>query len=127
MKNALLLAFAAICEELFFRGFLLFSNKRYGVIISAVVFSLMHLVSLKSVDTAYIMVLLLLAFSAGVAYAFITIFTKSIIPCIILHILTNITASGDADLNLLIMCSIFYLVYTAVYVYINKKMVEDEK
>ncbi len=126
MGNAFLLAVAGICEELFFRGFLLFSIKRYSVLISAGIFSLLHLLNLFTYDTSYVLLQLLVAFSAGVAYGYIAIFTKSIMPCIILHILTNITSSGNDDFKMLIACSGFYFVYTALYVYINKNFVEEK-
>ncbi len=77
----------AICEELFFRGFLLTSFKvnKYPVIailVTSVLFGLFHMNLLQFVT----------GFSLGIVLGFVTYKSKSIYPAIILHFLNNFVA-----------------------------------
>ena len=74
---------APICEELFCRGFLLHTFKKYGtvfaILMSGLIFGLMHQNLFQLTYTVIV----------GISLAMITVSTKSIIPSIIVHIFTN--------------------------------------
>jgi sodium transport system permease protein len=81
----------AICEELFFRGFLLTSLQEQGarrgqiVLITAALFAGMHVV----VDQALMMERFVPSFLLGVVLAAIRLRTGSVIPGIVLHLVHN--------------------------------------
>lgn len=74
---------APICEELFCRGFLLHTFKKYGTVfamlMSGLIFGLMHQNLFQLTYTVIV----------GISLAMMTVSTKSIIPSIIVHIFTN--------------------------------------
>ncbi|MCI0504080.1 CPBP family intramembrane metalloprotease [Candidatus Micrarchaeota archaeon] len=80
---ALLLVFAVVgapvTEELFFRGFL---AQRYGILLSAAFFGLMHFAYGSTVEV-------LGAFVIGIVLAASFKLTKSVTPCIIAHMVYN--------------------------------------
>lgn len=91
-----------LAEELLFRGFFVCKiSQRYGtksVIISAFIFSLMHIANIatgKSVE--YTIIQVMCAFSAGLCYAAGTLWCRSIVPCIVIHFLTNITGTDAVN------------------------------
>lgn len=73
----------AVCEELFFRGIIFSEYRGYGtanaVIISAVCFAMLHF----SITNFFIYLF------AGLLFGFVTAMTRSIIPSIALHLLSN--------------------------------------
>lgn len=71
-----------VSEELFFRGFL---TKRFGIWISSIVFGLAHFAY-----GSYIQVIG--TFGIGLILAYIYKDTKSILPCILIHFLYNLSA-----------------------------------
>jgi len=90
---------AAFAEEIFFRGFLLSYLRRLGplmgILLTSLVFSLMHSINFVSNgDGAYVWLQLLSSFPISVCYCAITIRTGSILPAVGAHFLTNITGSG---------------------------------
>ena len=102
---------ACLIEEIFFRGFLLQYLKRYGtrvcVLISSGLFALYHLGNLFAIqDIGYVLLQTVSAFSAGICYAVSVILTGSLLPCVLSHILTNLTAAPvtDAQTGLLWVC-----------------------
>lgn len=78
----------AIFEELLFRGFMLQSLRRFGdwfaIIISSLIFALFH-GNFTQLPNAFIM---------GIAIAFVTVRTGSMIPGMILHFINNFVASA---------------------------------
>jgi membrane protease YdiL (CAAX protease family) len=80
--------FGPINEELIFRGGVMNSMRRdstpvVGIIISSLAFGLMHMLPLQICYATFMGVLIALAFH----------FTKSIVPCIIIHIVNNTTST----------------------------------
>lgn len=98
---SIILLCAAVCEEIFFRGFLLrwlaTRNVRWGILVSSGVFSLFHLVNLVQARPALILWQVVYAFAAGLAYGAYTIQHGSLVPCIVSHALTNLTAGAAPD------------------------------
>ena len=94
---ALLLALAAVTEEIFFRGFLLRFLMRCGarraILFSAVLFALFHLANTASF---YTLLQLLCALGAGLCFASAALVYKSILPGILCHVLINVTADGSS-------------------------------
>jgi membrane protease YdiL (CAAX protease family) len=76
---------APICEELVFRGLMISSlegamKKPIAVLITAILFSVVHLPSLIALGYTFLL---------GLILGFVYIKTKSLFPCIILHMLFN--------------------------------------
>lgn len=73
----------ALCEELFFRGIIFSEYRNYGtstaVIISAITFAMLHF----SLSNFFIYLF------AGLLFGFVTAMTRSIIPAVALHLLSN--------------------------------------
>ena len=73
----------AVCEELFFRGIVFSEYRGYGtanaIIISALCFAIMHF-SLQN---------FMIYLFAGVLLGFVTAITRSVIPAIALHLMSN--------------------------------------
>ena len=102
LEEASLVIFVAIAEELFFRGLLfrelLFSFQvkpiLAGIIVSAL-FGALHLLNTFSYATLhYAIVQSLCAFAKSFNLSAIYYKFKSIVPCIIIHALINITSIG---------------------------------
>lgn len=74
--------FAPLSEELFFRAFL---AKKFGVAVSAVAFSLSHIVYGSAYELAG-------AFAIGLALAYYFVREKNLVPCIIAHSLFNLAS-----------------------------------
>lgn len=79
--------FAPVVEEVVFRGFILGGlkskfNSFLAVVLSAIAFSLMHF---SPAQTAY-------QFCLGVALGFLAVNSNSVLPCIIAHSASNLTA-----------------------------------
>lgn len=80
---------AVICEEIFFRGYIItmFSRVELKIIISALYFSLSHYLVPWSEGfrkSDYIKQIIM-----GVVNALLYIYTQSIIPCILMHLVCN--------------------------------------
>ncbi len=73
----------ALCEELFFRGIIFSEYRNYGtstaVIVSAIAFAMLHF----SLSNFFIYLF------AGLLFGFVTAMTRSIIPAVALHLLSN--------------------------------------
>lgn len=89
----------AICEELFFRGILFSEYRRFGtanaVIISALCFAMLHF----SVQNFFMYLF------SGLLFGFVTAMTRSIIPSIALHLLSNTLSiyASDAFLRITVV------------------------
>lgn len=116
--SVIILLCAAACEEIFFRGFLLrwlaTRNVRRAILISSGVFSLFHLVNLVQARPALILWQVVYAFAAGLAYGAYTIQQGSLVPCIVSHALTNLTAGAPPTESTAaaICCSVSIIVCT---------------
>ena len=89
-----------IQEEILFRGILLDWLGRFGqtisMILSGVIFAAAHL--MNPADGAGLSVLgyqLIYAMAAGIAFAGLALSEKSLIPCIVIHFLNNLSASDS--------------------------------
>lgn len=130
VKQIVLLIFVAVAEELFFRGLLLrellfsFQVKPIlaGIIVSAV-FGSLHLMNVFSyASLTYAIVQGLCAFAVGFDLAAIYYRFKSVVPCILIHALINITSIGlddgaeklaltSVEICLLLFVAILYFVH----------------
>lgn len=130
VKQLVLLIFVAVAEELFFRGLLLrellFSFRvkpiLAGTIVSAV-FGALHLMNVFSyASLTYAIVQGLCAFAVGFDLAAIYYRFKSVVPCILVHALINITSIGlddgaeklvltNVEVGLLLFVAVLYFVH----------------
>lgn len=120
---------APVTEELVVRGFVLKNlsrvSQKFGIIVSALIFALMH----ENLPQ------FILAFTVGILLAYVTIKHNSIVPAIILHIIVNstntiisITAELDENIGNIIYgaWTIFFLIAGAV-VFIYSLAAKSEK
>lgn len=110
--TALVALIPAICEETFFRGFLLQKIKKnnsdgLAILLSATIFSLCHFNPLAFIP------FLVFGFFLGTIY----VYTNSIIPVIVLHFINNLLviittnfATSMPDYNSLLIAIIFIIV-----------------
>lgn len=89
----------AVCEELFFRGIIFSEYRRYGtataVVVSAFCFAFLHF----SVTNFFIYLF------SGLLFGFVTAMTRSIIPAVALHLLSNYLSIFASDAFLRITVS----------------------
>lgn len=90
----------SIAEEIFFRGYMLrFFAKRSNllrVVVTSVIFALFHGVNLiQNADITYTLMQISCAFATSVCYCAIALKFSSLLPCIISHVLTNITGISN--------------------------------
>lgn len=100
----MLVLMLAVCttEEVFFRGFLLRYLMRFGmlpaVMLSSGTFALFHFVNLTDGNSvSYIWTQVVCAFALGMCYGIAAIQSGSLIPGLLAHFLTNITAAPMVD------------------------------
>ena len=90
---------ASVCEEIFFRGFLLVwlerKNSILAVVGSGVLFAFFHCVNIASLGIFYVAIQMLCAFAAGICYSLTVIRGKSLLIPMIAHFLTNVTATAE--------------------------------
>jgi membrane protease YdiL (CAAX protease family) len=129
-KQAGLLVFVALAEELFFRGVLFrelaFSYKTNLVLVAVIVsllFGVLHLLNIFSYATLhYAIVQSLCAFAISFDLSAIYRKFNSIVPCIVIHALINITSIGQDggleklslngfEATMFLIVAIFYLVH----------------
>jgi len=106
-----LMAGTVMTEEIVFRGVLLRVLEKLpplmGVLLSATIFALFHLVNaMGQTDGLFILYSLLYAFAAGVLYAAVTLHFNSLIPAAVGHYLANVTApdGGEHPSVLFLLC-----------------------
>lgn len=97
-----LMAGTVVTEEILFRGVLLriFDGlpPSARIILSAVIFSLFHLVNaIGQTDLLFVLYSLLYALAAGVLYAATTLYFESLIPAAVGHYLANVTAPMQGE------------------------------
>ena len=116
-------------EEIIFRGFLFKmmekDNLKSAIIVSSITFGIGHIVNLLN-GAELIPTLIQICYAVALGYLFVIIFykSKSLIPCIITHILINATSIFNVENNLsLYIVPIFLVVMSVGYaMYINKNI-----
>ncbi len=94
-----LVVIPAVCEELFFRGIIFSEYRCFGtanaVIISAICFAMLHF----SITNFFVYLF------AGLLFGFVTAMTRSIIPSVVLHLLSNYLSifASDAFLRITVV------------------------
>lgn len=106
---------AALTEEICFRGFLQpvlsFRGKCTGILLTSLVFSLLHSVNFYTEPNWYYVLLQMLgAFATGISYGAVRLRWESILPCVAAHFLTNITAADNWTVIGLFACTALQLV-----------------
>ena len=118
-------------EEIIFRGFLYKmieqDNVKTAIIVSSITFGIGHIINLLNGATL-IPTLMQICYAISTGYLFVIIFykSKSIIPCIITHSLTNSLSIFNIENSLsLYIEPIFLTIIPLVYaLYINKTIKE---
>lgn len=87
--------FTGIVEELIFRGFLFRAIEERttpmrAIIVSSIIFGLFHFVNMTAWSIEFVVLQVINATAIGISFAIIFHITRSILPCIIIHVLTNI-------------------------------------
>lgn len=98
-SDIVMLLSVSAAEEIFFRGYLLEYLKHhgitYGIMGTSLLFSLLHMVNWNpDSDIVYIGLQMLCAFFSSICYCVTVLQTGSLLPCVGLHFLTNITGSA---------------------------------
>ncbi len=118
----IMMLFAGISEELFFRGLILKTlekkGTKYAILSSSVIFSLTHLGNLAiGTDSLLMLVQIVFAIIFGFVAAEIAIITKTIIPLIIWHVLHNFIArtTVQGEINNVLWIILIQCIILAVY------------
>ena len=140
VKQIAICLLVAIAEELFFRGFILLElvfnynwlPVRASVLVS-LVFGILHLLNVNSYATwGYATVQSICAVAVSFNLCAIFIKTKSVLWCVIIHSLINITSMGkgansiDGPLVLNNMEAIIFLLISFVYLLSGIKMLNNK-
>lgn len=118
-------------EEIIFRGFLFKmmakNNVKSAIIVSSLTFGIGHVVNLLN-GADLIPTLIQICYAVALGYLFVTIFykSKSLIPCIVTHIVINATSIFNTENTIsLYIAPIALIIVPLVYsCYINKKVKE---
>lgn len=134
LADALLMFSICTVEEIFFRGFLLHYFKKHGafsaVLFSSILFALFHLANFVNGNPLlYTLMQFLSAFSVALCYGAATLHFRSLIPGLLAHFLTNMTAGEANDLTQMhwgflwfcIVASCFFGIYFSKYLNIHNK------
>lgn len=109
----------AFFEELFFRGYLIYELcDRFGLsasksaVMSAALFGALHMVNALHAPFEYTVFQTLYALFIGVCLGFLRIHGRSIVPCVGVHFLINVTSAqlilySIRDLQLILLVSVF--------------------
>ena len=129
LKEAALLIFVAIAEELFFRGLLfrelVFSYNLKSTLAAlgvSTLFGALHLLNIFSYATLnYVIVQSFCAFAISFNLSAVYYKLKSIVPCIVIHALINITSiglgNGVEKLSLNIFEVAIFLIVAILYLF----------
>lgn len=111
-------ALAAVAEECFFRGLLFTALQKRGpfaaAVASSLAFALLHLINLARNPLGYTLLQVAAAFSLGLALSGLLWKAKRLWPCILCHLLCNLTgqeALSPVSLWLTILCIVCYAVF----------------
>ena len=118
-------------EEIIFRGFLFKmmekDNVKSAIIVSSITFGIGHIVNLLN-GSDLIPTLMQISYAIAVGYLFVIIFykSKSLLPCIVAHSLTNALSIFNVDNNITMYLVPVFLVVTSITyaMYINTKVKE---
>lgn len=118
-------------EEIIFRGFLFKmmakDNIKSAIIVSSLTFGIGHIVNLLN-GADLIPTLLQICYAVALGYLFVTILikSKSLIPCVITHILINaLTIFNIDNTNMMYISSIFLIVISISYSFYLNKFIKD--
>lgn len=118
-------------EEVIFRGFLFKmmakDNVKSAIIVSSVTFGLGHVVNLLN-GADLVPTLMQICYAVAIGYLFVTIFykSKSLVPCILAHMIINSLSIFNVESSLLLyIIPVFLIVVSVGYaIYINKRVKE---
>ena len=120
-------------EEVIFRGFLYKmmakDNEKVAIIVSSIAFGIGHVVNLFN-GAELIPTLLQICSAITIGYLFVIIFnkSKSIIPCVVTHILINSLSIFNNYNNLLLyISSLVLIVFPIAYAIYLNVTIKDEK
>ena len=120
-------------EEVIFRGFLYKmmakDNEKVAIIVSSITFGIGHVVNLFN-GAELIPTLLQICSAITIGYLFVIIFnkSKSIIPCVVTHILINSLSIFNNYNNLLLyISSLVLIVFPIAYAIYLNVTIKDEK
>lgn len=102
-------------------------NVKSAIIVSSITFGIGHIVNLLN-GSDLIPTLMQISYAIAVGYLFVIIFykSKSLLPCIVAHSLTNALSIFNVDNNITMYLVPVFLVVTSITyaMYINKKVKE---
>lgn len=119
-------------EEMIFRGVLYKSmekdNKKLAIIVSSITFGIGHIVNLLN-GADLIPTLVQICYAISLGFLFVTIFnkSKSLVPCIIAHIVINslsIIGGENTEITTYLIPIILIVVSLSYTLYINKAVKE---
>ena len=118
-------------EEIIFRGFLFKmmakDNLKSAIIVSSITFGLGHIVNLLN-GADLVPTLMQICYAVALGYLFVIIFykSKSLVPCIVTHIVIDVLSVFNVENSLSVyIIPVFLIVVSVGYaIYINKR-VED--
>ena len=118
-------------EEIIFRGFLFKmmakDNLKSAIIVSSITFGLGHIVNLLN-GADLVPTLMQICYAVALGYLFVVIFykSKSLLPCILAHMIINATSIFNVENNLsLYIAPVVLVVLPLAYaIYINKTVKE---
>lgn len=120
-------------EEIIFRGVLYKAiekdNKRLAIIISSVTFGIGHIVNLLN-GADLIPTLIQICYAIALGFLFVTIFykSKSLIPCIITHMMVNslsIIGKDSTGISIYLIPIIIIIISISYIIFINKTLKEQ--
>lgn len=122
--------YIGIMEEIVFRSFLCrsieqMSNENKAIIISSMIFGCFHFLNIGNYPLIYVLLQVLYAFGMGIVFSVVFYKSRSIIPCIIIHILIDFLGTFElepifiAEIIGTIICSLCAVYY---YFFARKKV-----
>ena len=118
-------------EEIIFRGFLFKmmekSNVKAAIIVSSVTFGIGHIVNLLN-GAELVSTLMQVCYAIAIGFLFVIIFykSKSLIPCIITHGLTNALSIFNIDNTIsTYVVPIFLIIVPSIYAIYISKLTKD--
>lgn len=123
--HLLTVIFAAACEELLFRGYLvvfLTRSFKKGIVCvaaaNAALFGIFHLLNISGQGFYYTLLQAVCAASVGFAFVIVTFKADSILPCIVVHCLINASSVSQEGMVLdtetavaFVAVSVWYVLY----------------
>lgn len=118
----------AIIEEIFFRGFLQRwfekTSMLGAVCFTNIIFAAFHILNyVPNKEIVPLLIQMLIALCVGMCFSIIAIRNDSIIPCIVIHFLINVTGNnniGEMNILIVVICAMIYFFY-GIYLWKRKK------